>query len=423
MSYVYIVDINGRPLMPTDRFGKVRRLLKEGKAKVYKRTPFTIQLLYNQPKSLVERPKITLGIDVGSETIGFSVTTDKRELICGEMKLRTDVRDNLYTRKFLRSARRNRKTRYRPARFLNRIKSKKEGWLAPSIKQKVNSHIRLVEELFKILPIDEVVIEIANFDTQKLENPEIKGKEYQEGDQLGFWNTREFVLHRDNHTCQACKGKSKDKILEVHHKIRRKDGGSDSPKNLITLCKTCHKNYHQGNLKYKFDTSQRSKSLKDATHMNIMKKSIYKDLAEVYPNVKVTFGYITKSKRIEKGISKEHYNDAYIIAGNLEADQLDTYYKFKCLRNHNRQLHKMLPSKGGIRKPNLLPKYMYGYQIYDKVYVKNKGIIGYISSRRKTGSFSISDIEGKLLVGGVSYKKLRLLESRCSIMISMLSKV
>ena len=418
---VYVLNIAGHPLMPTERHGKVRKLLKDGKARVVKREPFTIQLLYETQN--ITQP-ITLGIDLGSQNIGFSATTEKQELICGEVELRKDVKDNLYTRKFLRRSRRNRKTRYRKPRFLNRVKSKKEGWLAPSIEQKINSHIQLVNKLKKILPISKIILEIGNFDTQKIENPDIHGIEDQQGSQLDFWNVREYVLFRDNHICQACNGKSHDSILEVHHKIQRKDGGSDSPKNLITLCKTCHENYHKGILKYSLDQAQRDKGLKDAAHMNIMKWAIYNRLRGNNPDlsIDITYGYLTKSKRIDLNLGKQHYNDAYCIANNLLATNLDSYYKFKCIRNHNRSLHKMNPSKGGIRKPNILPKYMFGYQINDKVRLLTTNEIGYITSRRKTGSFTIKDINGNMVNSGITYKKLSLLESRSSMLCSYLKK-
>ena len=101
--------------------------------------------------------------------------------------------------------------------FDNRIKSKRPGWVAPSVKYKVDAHIRVIDNVCSILPISRIVIEVAQFDTQKINNPNISGKEYQEGDQLRFWNVREYILARDGHKCQYCKGKSKDSILNVHH--------------------------------------------------------------------------------------------------------------------------------------------------------------------------------------------------------------
>ena len=121
-------------------------------------------------------------------------------------------------------------------------------------------------------------MEVASFDIQKIKNPDITGKEYQQGPQSDSGNTCEYVLHRDKHTCQHCKGKSKDKILEVHHIESRKTGGN-SPGNLITLCKTCHEKLHKGEIKI---NQKRTPSFKDASFMGIMRWKLYDELKERY---------------------------------------------------------------------------------------------------------------------------------------------
>ena len=161
---VYVLSINGKPLMPTNRHGKVRRLLKQGLAKVVKVKPFTIQLLYD---TTTYTQDVILGIDSGYNYIGFSAITEKKELISGEVKLRNDISELIKERRMYRRIRRNR-LRYRKPKFNNRVSSKKEGWLAPSIKHKLDSHIRFIEYLKKILPITNIVIEVANFDTRQL---------------------------------------------------------------------------------------------------------------------------------------------------------------------------------------------------------------------------------------------------------------
>ena len=132
-----------------------------------------------------------------------------------------------------RRARRNRKTRYRSPRFNNRVRSKHKGWLAPSVENRIQAHISRIEAVCRLLPVTKIVIETASFDIQKIRNPEVEGTGYQQGDQLGFWNVREYVLFRDGHICQHCRGRSKDPILNVHHLESRKTGG-DAPNNLIT---------------------------------------------------------------------------------------------------------------------------------------------------------------------------------------------
>lgn len=207
--------------MPTTRYGKVRRLLKDKKAVVVNLCPFTIKLTYVTSDY---KQEIVLGVDAGTKHVGLSATTKSKELYASEVTLRNDIVDLLSTRRELRRSRRNR-LRHRKPRFNNRIKSKRPGWIAPSVQHKVDAHIRVIDNVFYILPVSRIVIEVAQFDTQKIKNPEIFGKEYQEGDQLGFWNIREYVLTRDGHKCQHCKGKSKDPVLNVHHLESRKQEG------------------------------------------------------------------------------------------------------------------------------------------------------------------------------------------------------
>lgn len=325
---IYVLNKDGKPLMPTNRHGKVRHLLKDNKAKIVKKCPFTIELLYD---STNYTQPISLGIDSGSKHIGLSATTQTKELYSADVELRTDIIDLISTRRQNRRARRNRKTRYRKPRFLNRISSKKEGWLAPSIKQKIDCHLNVVDKVYKILPITNIVVETASFDIQKINNPDIQGKDYQKGEQLDFWNVREYVLFRDNHICQHCKGKSKDKILNVHHIESRKTGG-DAPNNLITLCETCHNKYHKGEIRLKV---KRGVILKDAIFMGIMSWSFYNKLKEQYKNVSMTYGYITKNTRIKNNLEKQHYIDAKCISGNPKAEALGYYYYQKKVRCHN----------------------------------------------------------------------------------------
>ena len=401
--YVYVLSKSGKPLMPTKRLGKVRHMLKDGKAKVVQRTPLTIQLTYDSKEFTQD---ISLGVDAGSKTIGLSATTDEDELYASEVILRNDIVKLLSDRRELRRSRRSRKRRYRKAKFNNKVKSKKKGWLAPSILNKINTHLKVIETVHKILPITKLVVEVASFDIQKIKNPEISGEEYQQGDQLGFWNVREYVLWRDNHECQCCHGKSKDSVLNVHHIESRKTGGN-SPNNLITLCETCHDAYHKGEIKLNI---KRGKSFRDATFMGIMRWALYNKLQETYPNVHLTYGYITKHTRIEHGLSKEHYIDARCISGNPQAKPLDCIFYQRKVRCHNRQIHKLTINKGGVRKKNQSPKYVFGYQLFDKVSLPSNKI-GFIYGRRLRGCFDIRDIFGNR-IKEITYKKIKLVKSR-----------
>ena len=202
---VYVISINNESLMPTNN-AKARILLKNGKAKVKTTKPFTIQLLY---ETTTYTQPITLGIDPGYQNIGFSAITDKKELISGMVNLLEGVSKRLAER---RVHRRFRRQRIRYGKCRNRRK-KGEGWLAPSIIHKLDSHIRFVDKLKKILPITKVILEVANFDIQKINNPKISGKEYQEGEQYGFQNTRSYVFFRDDYKCQNPSCKNKDPVF------------------------------------------------------------------------------------------------------------------------------------------------------------------------------------------------------------------
>lgn len=399
---IYVLNKDGHPLMPTERCGKVRRMLKVGLAKVIKRCPFTIQLNYETTNYVQE---VILGVDTGSKTIGLSATTKTKELFASNVTLRNDIVDLLSTRRELRRGRRYRKIRYRKARFNNRKRGDK--WLAPSVRQKIQTHLSVIGNTHKILPIREIVVEVASFDIQKIKNPNIKGKEYQQGEQLGFWNVREYVLFRDDHKCQCCKGKSKDVRLNVHHIESRKTGGN-APNNLITLCETCHKGYHNGTVKLP-KTIKRGMSFKDATFMGIMRWALYEQLKTMYQNVHLTYGYITKNIRIENNLPKDHYIDARCISGNANVEPLGYVFYQRKVRCHNRQIHKQKFSKGGIRKRKQASYELFGFRLFDKVRVNST--TGFIFGRRQRGCFDIRDFDNKRICE-VSYKKIKLLEKR-----------
>ena len=387
---------------------KARILLKSGKAEVVTRTPFTIRLTVATGET---KQEITLGVDAGSKVAGLSATTEKEEIYASEIHLRNDIVELLSTRREFRRARRNRKTRYRAPRFNNRVRSKKKGWLAPSIESKIHTHLKAVDNVCKLLPISRIVVEIASFDLQKIKNPEISGVEYQKGEQLGFWNVREYVLWRDGYKCQG-KIDCKNKILSVHHIESRKTGGN-ATNNLITFCENCHIDYHNGKLKLKL---KRGQPLRDAAFMGIMRWEFYNRLKSMYPNVSMTYGYITKYTRINNGLEKTHCVDARCISGNPLAQPSDYWYLQMAVRRRNRQLHKATIGKNGYRKANQTPKYVFGYQLFDKVLYNNQEL--FVWSRRLRGFFLLRSLDGSLKYDGVSYNKLKLVQRRNSILIS-----
>ena len=394
---VYVINQRKEPLMPTTPC-KARKLLKQGKAKVVKREPFTIQLLYATGET---KQDIILGVDVGSKIIGLSATTDKQELFSAEVELRNDIVDLLSTRREFRRTRRNR-LRYRKPRFLNRVYSKNKGWLAPSIEHKIQTHLNVISKIHRILPISKIIVEVASFDIQKIKNPDIQGEQYQQGEQLGFWNVREYVLFRDGYKCQGKKG-CKNKILNVHHIESRKTGGN-APNNLITLCEDCHKEYHAGKLKLNI---KRGQSFRDAAFMGIMRWTFYNRLKELYPNVKMTYGYITKNTRIQNNLPKGHRIDALCITGNPQVKRLDYWYYIKQVRRHNRQIHKANILKGGKKKLNQAPYLVKGFRLFDKV--KYKGEECFIFGRRSSGYFDLRKLDGTVIHRSANCKDLKLI--------------
>lgn len=382
---VYVIDMNDNPLMPCENV-VARLLLKSKKAKVLKKCPFTIKLL-NETTSYTQ--SITLGVDTGSSHIGTSaVTNDGKVLYMSDVIVRNDIKDKMDARRRYRRSRRNRKNRYRKARWLNRKNSIKSGRFSPTMISKVNSHIKEIEYVKSILPINNLVLETGTFDMHLMKNPMLHNEKYrhwgyQKGLNYGFANTKAKVLNRDNYTCQCCKGKKKSNRLEVHHIIFRSNGGSDEEDNLITLCDTCHTNLHHGNLKLNLKGIKKG-SLKHATQMN----SIRIQLLNIY-ECEETFGYITKENRQNLGLPKEHYMDAVVIASGGEKVNFkqDVLYIKQCVSCGDYQQSK------GIRSEQRIPtNKICGFRKFDKV--KYFGKEYFIKGRMSSGYAILMDIEG-----------------------------
>ena len=320
------------------------------------------------------------------------------------------------SRRIFRRNRRQRKTRYRKHRILNRANSTKKDRLSPSVRSKVQSHVDEIEFCKKILPISKIVLEVSQFDTHLMKNPELIDKKvqhwgYQEGFNYEYSSRREAVLVRDNYTCQCC-GK-KYVRLEVHHIIFRSLGGTDDEKNLITLCEKCHKLVHDGILI--LTKKPKKLTLKYATQMSIIRKQLLK----IYPCAIETFGFVTKTNRENLNLSKGHFIDACVIAsGGEKFKQLDWLFKKKRVAKQNRQLC------NGARGEKKLPTgKILGFKKFDKVkYLRE---ICFIKGRRSSGSFVLMDIDNNTLDfrdrggrGNPSYKLLeRLNTRRCTLCI------
>jgi hypothetical protein len=366
---VFVLNMRGQPLMPTTP-GKARILLKENKARVVQRKPFTIQLKYVTGEA---KQDIKLGIDPGVKTVGVCAKSDKEILFAAEIELRTlKVAKNMQTRAMYRHLRRShrrdkRKRRAKKSntifsekeyrftnydksvivklikpslcRFLNRKRS--EGWFTPTANHLLESHKQIVRKIKKVLPISEVVLEYCGFDIHKLKNPEVNRVGYQNGEMKGSTNFTSYILTRDGHTCRKCK-KRKGVKLQVHHIIRRLSGGTDVPSNGLTLCEKCHFWTHKNEKNYKWIQkkfgSLDNKFFQPTSLLNTIIPAFTKWLYEEFNQaVSLTFGYENKDKRRLWNLDKEHWIDAFCCVSNEIFDLLNvTILHVKQFRRHCR---------------------------------------------------------------------------------------
>ena len=383
-SMVYVLNKRGEPLMPCSP-QKAKKLIKENLACIVRRSPFTIQLKYATGEN---KQEVTLGIDSGAKNIGFSTVSKEKELISGTVILDDKMKSRLDNRRMYRKHKRS-KLWYRKPRFNNRVSTKKKGWLPPSILRKYQTHLTLIYKIKRLLPIKQVIVEVGNFDIQKIKNPDIKGKEYQEGDLLGYNNIKSYIFARESYKCQLCDKSVIGRKTNLHHIIPKPEG-TDKSDNLALLHKKCHKKLHEQGLQGKL---KKSRQCKEATFMNIVKNRFQKDL-----DCKVVFGYETFTKRNELDLPKNHVNDAFVISGGEK--QIRTIpFEVAQKRKNNRCLQKNRKGfKPSIRKQrySIRPKDL--VKIEGKLFVV-KGISSYgkcislINELGKTVNKSVKKID------------------------------
>ena len=422
-----VLDQHGKPLMPTTRLGKVYRLLKTQKAHIVSYEPFTIQLDY-EPDTHIIQP-MTLGVDSGAIHSGYSVANEQREFYSSEVIARDNISYRISDRRMYRQNRRYRKTRYRKPRFNNR-KNKKKGWLPPSLEQKVAVQLNEIDHLHRHFPIETIIVEVAEFNIQKIKNPDISGKDYQQGTLQGY-NIRNYLLEKHGRKCFYCDKEVSN--FEVEHMIPKAKGGSNRIDNLTLSCHSC--NQKKGTLtaeefiKQTLPAEKVAKKLKQLSkekrlfkymaHMNATRWTLYNAINDKYPNVKMTYGYITKYNRIQAGLPKAHHIDAKCITGFAQVPSFDTTVVKMKMRRHNRQLHRATFSKGHVRKAASLPTVMFGFRLYDIVMYNNHRY--YIKGRRSNGSFTLVSFEG-LKDEDRTYKKLTLVAHTNAYLIKLKEK-
>lgn len=333
-ALVYVLSKEGSPLMPCS-FAKSKRMVKSGKAVVVRRFPFTIQLNFECENKVQE---VKLGIDTGYENVGFSAISSKDELFTATLVLDGKTKERLEEKKMYRRGRRSRHHWYREAKWKNRIRKYrkvKNGWVPPSVERRYQAQLTLIEKIKNILPISDcgIILELANFDIQKLENPEISGKEYQQGDLYEYQNVRSYLMNREKGVCEHCKKDFKNNPSHIHHRKPKGKQGCNRLENLMLLHEKCHKIIHKNpKLLKKYEKSS-VKEYKASTFMNIIRNRFQKDIK----NLGITYGYITFIERNKLGLEKSHINDAFVIAGGTNQNRVKSFEIIQKHRN-NRKL-------------------------------------------------------------------------------------
>ncbi|MDJ0743510.1 MAG: RNA-guided endonuclease IscB [Xenococcaceae cyanobacterium MO_167.B27] len=475
-NYVFVLDTNKQPLSPCTP-GMARSLLKAGKAEVFKRYPFTIILKktvnsyqlafrnvtlklafqsadskfnprfarlntkhenYTLDSKLVSKEikPCQLKLDPGSVTTGIAILQDNKLIWAAELTHRGQkIKDDLECRRSLRRGRRGRKTRYRKPRFLNRKRSK--GWLAPSLEHRVLTIMTWVNRLIKLCPINSIATELVRFDTQKLNNPEISGVEYQQGT-LYQYEVRQYLLEKFNRTCAYCG--VKDVPLEVEHIKPKSKGGSNRVSNLAIACVSCNQAKSNLNIKeflfgkpsvLKRILAQAKAPLKDAAAVNSTRWKLFNTLKETGLPVTTGTGGKTKFNRSVQSLKKRHYLDAACVGDTPKLEILTTQpLLIKCAGHGKRQVIHVdkfgFPKRnksGELVKKSALIKSIKGFRTGDIVKaivpkgkkidrggcsrlesISNHGVGFYLGkvAIRSTGSFNIKTVTKT--VQGINYK-------------------
>ncbi len=326
----------------------------------------------------------------------------------GEFLL-SHVKSKLDSRRTLRRNRRNRKTRYRKARFLNRKRYK--GWLPPSLEAKVNQTLKAVSKLQKLLPIITISTEHVKFDTQLMQNPAISGIEYQQGTLAGY-EIREYLLEKWGRKCAYC-GKT-DIPLEIEHIVPKTRGGSNRVSNLTLSCRNCNQKKDKLTAEefgYPEIQAQAKKPLKDAAMMNATRWALFKKLKETGLPLECGTGARTKMQRIKHELPKTHYYDACCVgASTPENLKIIPQYvsTWTAIGRGTRQMCNT--DKFGFPKSHKKNKKHYnGFQSGDivKADIPKGKYAGKHTGRvavRSTGYFDIKNSAGTRICQGVSHK-------------------
>jgi len=407
-NYVFVLDANRKPLTPC-KPSLARKLLKVGKAKVFRLYPFTLLL----KKEVTEDPQpVTLKIDPGSKVTGLAILLDSSLIWVAELTHRGQaIKTSLESRRSLRRGRRSRHTRYRQARFLNRTKPK--GWLAPSLRHRVETTLTWVNKLSKLAPVKTIFQELVRFDLQKIENPEISGVEYQQGVLAGY-EVREYLLNKWERRCAYCS--TENVPLQVEHIHPKASGGTNRISNLCLACEPCNTKKGTQDIKIflakkpdvlKKILAQAKRPLKDATAVNSTRWALFDRLKETGKVIITGSGGLTKFNRIRLELPKTHFFDAACVGDTPNISVLANQpLNIKATGHGSRQMCRT--DKFGFPS-RYVPRFKFvkGFQTGDiiKAVVTSGKKVGTYTGRvavRSSGSFNVSAVQG--LIQGINHK-------------------
>jgi 5-methylcytosine-specific restriction endonuclease McrA len=412
MSKLFLLNTKKEPQNPIHP-ATARQLLKNGKAAIYRRFPFTLILKEERDLSPVEPLRIKL--DPGAKTTGIALLNDKTGDVpfVAELEHRGfAIRDSLISRRQLRRSRRNRKTRYRAPRFNNR--TRQESWLAPSLQSQIDNTLTWVNRLCKLAPIEAISQELVKFDMQLMQNPDIQGNEYQQGTLAGY-ETREYLLEKWDRQCAYC-GKG-DLPLQVEHIHPRAKGGSNRISNLTLACAKCNSDKGTQDISnflskqpdlLKKILAQAKKPLADAAAVNTTRWALFNNLKKTGLPLETGSGGLTKRNRTQQGLEKTHYFDAACVG--LSTPKLIVKGVKPLLIKATGHGTRQSCRTDGYGFPNrhcARHKFHFGFQTGDivkAVVTKGKKVGTYVGriATRATGSFNISTKKG--LIQGISHK-------------------
>ncbi|XDE62606.1 RNA-guided endonuclease IscB [Arthrospira platensis BEA 1257B] len=407
-NHIFVLDTNRKPLTPC-KPGVARSLLKAGKASVFRRYPFTIIL--NKEVDANPEP-LELKLDPGSKVTGIALKQGNHIIFAAELQHRgQQIKEALLSRRQLRRSQRNRKTRYRPARFLNRTRP--EGWLAPSWQHRVDTLMTWVHRFRRLAPVGRITQELVRFDLQLMENPEISGVEYQQGELQGY-EVREYLLEKWGRTCAYCGAQNVP--LEVEQIQPRSKGGSDRVSNLTMACHSCNQAKGNGDIRDFLSSQpdvlsrllrQVKSPLKDAAAVNSTRWALFNALKATGLPVTTGTGGQTKFNRLRLNLPKAHWLDTACV-GPVESLEVLTSKPLLILAKGHGTRQMCGTNKYGFPNRHRSRRQIHkGFQTGDMVTVlvtAGKKIGSYLGRVlcRASGSFDITT--ASVRVAGISHK-------------------